>query len=132
VFGQAGLDSVVGGDGNDKVFGGAHRDVVIGGAGSDQLFGEAHDDILISGSTAFDEDQDALFALLVDWNASDSYSVRVDNLATGSGSSGIILDDTAVAEDDAVDTLFGGGGLDLFIIGARDRVRDRARNEQVI
>ena len=132
VFGQAGLDAIVGGDGNDKVFGGAQRDVVIGGAGSDQLFGEAHDDILISGSTAFDEDQDALFALLVDFNSTDSYATRVSNLTNGTGTSGIILDDTAVIDDGAIDTLFGGGGLDLFVIGARDRVRDRARNEQVI
>ena len=103
--------SVVGGDGNDKLFGGSGRDVVIGGAGRDQLFGEGQDDILISGSTDLDEDQDALFALLVDWNSTDSYATRVNNLGTGGGSSGIILDDSAVLDDGAADELFGGGGL---------------------
>lgn len=132
LFGDPGNDIVVGGDGNDKLFGSTGRDLLIGGAGADQLFGETHDDILIAGSTTFDESQDALAAILTEWLSSNEYFTRVDNLRTGGGAAGgFTLDSTTVLDDGAVDTLWGQGGQDWFLVGVRDRIRDRSAGELV-
>jgi uncharacterized repeat protein (TIGR01451 family) len=132
LFGETGNDVVVGGAGNDKLFGSTGRDLLIGGAGSDQLFGEAHDDILIAGSTTFDESPDALSAILAEWTSSHDYLTRINNLRTGDGASGgFTLDSTTVLDDGAADTLWGLGGQDWFLVGTRDKVKDRASGELV-
>jgi len=133
LYGDPGNDIVVGGDGNDKLFGSTGRDILIGGQGSDTLYGEAGDDILIGGSTANDENREALEAILAEWNSSNSYNDRVDNIRLGGGGAngGFTFDEASVFDDNAADTLYGDGGNDWFIVGPRDRIKDRARNERV-
>jgi Ca2+-binding RTX toxin-like protein len=133
LFGDPGNDILVGGDGNDHLFGSTGRDLLIGGNGSDQLFGEAGDDVLIGGSTAFDEDPASLEALRAEMTSGNSFATRTNNLQLGGGANGsTTLDSGTVFDDGAVDQLFGDGGSDLFIVGNRDKVRDRTRNDSVV
>ena len=126
------VNTIMLGDGNDKVYGSAGRDLLIGGDGNDTLFGEAHDDILVAGTTVHDEDDIALMAILSEWTSSNSYADRVSNIRDGGGSNGpFVLNDTTVFDDGRVDTLWGHGGQDWFLIGVGDRIKDRARNELV-
>jgi uncharacterized repeat protein (TIGR01451 family) len=130
VFGEAGNDIGVGGDGNDKLFGGSGRDVLIGGDGLDTLFGEGQDDILVAGSTVHDEDDEALQAILAEWTSSNSYTTRVNNIRSGGGQNGVFtLDDTTVIDDGLKDTLWGNSGLDWFLFGDGDKLKDKAANE---
>ena len=132
LFGESGDDVLVGGEGNDKLYGGSGRDLLIGGPGRDELRGESGDDILIGGSTSFDEDPDSLAALLDDFRTSDSFADRVEALSTGSGDSGLFLDDSTVFDDEAADQLFGGGNSDWFLTFFGDRVRDRSSRSDVV
>ena len=50
LFGEAGDDTLNGGDGNDKLFGGAGNDDLNGGAGTDELRGEAGQNDLAGGA----------------------------------------------------------------------------------
>jgi len=132
LFGEPGNDIVVGGDGNDKLFGDGGRDVLIGGDGADLLFGEGLDDILVAGSTIYDEDDEALQAILAEWTSANSYSTRVNNLRNGGGANGaFVLDDTTVIDDGVKDSLFGDGGLDWFLFGSGDKLKDKASSELV-
>jgi hypothetical protein len=55
----------------------------------------------------------------------------VNNIRNGTGANGpFTLDDTTV-DDGLSDTLWGDGGLDWFLFGDGDRLKDKARNEQV-
>jgi Ca2+-binding RTX toxin-like protein len=96
IYGGAGNDNlegaanaanvIVGGSGNNVLIGGNRRDILIGGSGSDKLFGGTAQDVLIAGATSFDQNEVALNALQVEWNAHRSYAVRVANLrGTGTG-----------------------------------------------
>src|SRR5207302_7584118 len=108
------------------------RNILIGGDGSDSITGSAFDDILIAGSTAHDEDDAALQAILDEWASGNSYSTRVSNIRNGGGANGaFVFDDTTVFDDGVIDTLIGGGGQDWFWAGANDRIKDRAKNEIV-
>lgn len=132
LFGENGNDILVGGGGNDQLFGGIGRDVLIGGDGADLLIGEAHDDILIAGSTTLDEDQDSLAAILAEWTSANSYAARVSNLRSGGGANGsVTLDSSTILDDGRVDTLIGNGGLDWFLDGKGDRIKDRTIGELV-
>src|SRR5262245_9374047 len=141
LYGQAGNDTlvggvgnniVVGGDGNDKVVARPGRNILIGGSGRDKLYGNALDDILIAGSTAHDEDDVALQAILDEWTSSNSYATRVDNIRNGGGQNGaFVFDDTTVFDDGAADNLVGDGGLDWFFVGLGDKIKDRAPSEFV-
>jgi uncharacterized repeat protein (TIGR01451 family) len=130
IYGDSGNDIAVGGDGNDKIYGGAGRDLLIGGVGVDSLFGGAGDDILIGGTTAHDEDDDALQAILSEWASSRNYNTRITNLKTGGGNNGVFtLDDATVSDDGDKDTLAGEGNQDWFLVGDNDKVKDKAKNE---
>jgi Ca2+-binding RTX toxin-like protein len=122
LFGEGGNDLLLGEEGNDFLYGGAGRDILLGGVGSDQLFGEAGDDILVGGTTSADNDEATAAAILTAWTGPGTFTERMNAvLATG----------VTVDEDDAVDTLFGQGNQDWFLVGIGDRVRDKARNEIV-
>lgn len=125
-----------GGEGNDRLVGGGVRDILIGGLGADALDGNNGDDILIGGTTGFDASDDALLALLEEWNSSRTYDLRVSNIRNGAGEflSGKdirLWHTTTVLNDGEVDRLVGGAGRDWFFAEPnKDTVADRKRNEQ--
>jgi Ca2+-binding RTX toxin-like protein len=141
LYGQAGNDKLiggvgsnilVGGDGKDKLVARPGRNILIGGTGGDELYGNAFDDILVAGNTDHDEDDDALQAILDEWTSANSYADRVNNIRNGGGANGaFVLDDTTVFDDGAIDILVGDGGMDWFLFGQRDKVKDRAPGELV-
>jgi len=112
--------------------GGGSRDVLIGGRGADMLIGNFADDLLISGYTAFDADQEALYAIMAEWASSRDYAARVVNLRGGGGLNGAVVldtegDDRTVFDDEAADQLVGAAGRDWFFAqldenGVLDRV----------
>jgi len=141
LYGQAGNDTLigglgnnilVGGDGNDTLVARFGRNILIGGNGKDRLYGNGGDDILIGGSTAHDEDDAALQAILDEWTSANSYADRVSNIRNGTGANGaFIFDNTTVLDDGLADILIGSGGRDWFWASANDKLKDRRGNEQV-
>ena len=108
LIGDAGNDILVGNAGDDFLFGYAGRDLLIGGLGADDLDGGADDDIVIGESTDHDDDLVALDAIMAEWSqTSVPYATRIANL-------GSYLSPSTVHDDDEIDTLRGGRGLDWF------------------
>jgi len=64
------------GTGNDTLYGGKGRNILIGGTGKDTLVGGAGDGLLIGGTTAYDANDQALLAIMNEWNSSDTYANR--------------------------------------------------------
>jgi Ca2+-binding RTX toxin-like protein len=134
--GGAGNNVLVGGDGNDLLIGGRNNDILIGGAGRDRLNGGPGDDILIGGSTTFDEDQDALELLMLEWASGDSLEDRVDHLSGTDGGLNdgnflLVAGATPTVEDDnEVDVLHGASGTDwFFAVAGSDRTPGKHANE---
>ena len=75
--GNAANNLILGGAGNDTLWGGAGRDVLIGGLGRDIIRGSWDDDLLIGGTTAFDNDRQALRAIMAEWVVGRDYVARV-------------------------------------------------------
>ncbi len=126
IKGGAGDDVILGGAGDDLIQGGKGRDLLIGGEGADRIVGNADDDILISGFTLFDDDMNALNAVMLDWTRTDrSYADRVADLRYGAV--GVTLNETTVNEDHDADILTGSAGEDWFLFDHyddRDKVTD--------
>jgi Ca2+-binding RTX toxin-like protein len=125
--GGNGHNVLVGGAGDDQLIGGNDRDVLIGGSGADSLVSGGGEDILIGGVTAFDEDEQALLAVLAEWSSSRDYAARIANLTgTGTGPDNaarlngnvFLLADQTVLDDGAVDSLKGSSGQDWFFANA--------------
>jgi Ca2+-binding RTX toxin-like protein len=142
IDGGAGNDSLTGGDGNDIFLGGAGndvlrggngRDLLVGGLGADSLDGGAGDDILVGGTTAHDANLAALDAILAEWTSGRSYSDRVDRIrgrrSGGLNGSFTLVSGTTMIDDNAVDTLLGGAGEDLFGWFRTDVESDRGSRE---
>ncbi|WP_245487943.1 M10 family metallopeptidase [Rhizobium ruizarguesonis] len=127
IIGGAGNDTLDGGTGNDTLIGGAGNDTLIGGAGSDTMSGGTGDDIYVvdsatdvineAVSAGTDEIRTALAAYSI------AALVNVENLTyTGSANftgTGNVLDNT-ITGGIGNDTLDGGGGADSLIGGAGD------------
>jgi ELWxxDGT repeat protein len=126
---------LVGGSGNDVLKGGAGRDIIIGGTGRDALSGGGASDLVLSGTTAYDQSQQALFAIQQVWNTAASVVLRSAAVRNGSSlllaSLGVRLrPNETVFEDSDVDALFGGADLDWFLNDrAKDKIKDRHRLE---
>ncbi len=149
IFGQAGNDTLAGGDGNDVLAGGdgndtlagnAGRDLLIGGTGADNLNGGVGDDILVADSVAFDADVVKLGAIMAEWGRTTggTYAQRAPRVTgTAGGLNGtVFLTSPSVANDTSADTLLGGADSDLFILnsagtGARDKSSDAIKTEIV-
>jgi hypothetical protein len=114
LYGDAGNDTIdggeadsilIGGDGNDTLRGGGGRNLLIGGFGADLLEGRKGGDLLIAGWTDYDTptaaNQQTLAAIHSDW------------LAGGQNVTSWLSAST-VHDDGAVDRLKGGKGLDWF------------------
>jgi hypothetical protein len=130
MFGGAGIDTLIGGNGNDRLLGGAGcdlligrhgYDILIGGAGTDVMIGESGSDILVAGTTSYDSNLSALDALMAEWSSSHSYSIRVANVTGASemtadrlNGNTFLTADLTVFDDEVADFLSGGGDKDLF------------------
>jgi large repetitive protein len=123
--GGAGHDVLLGGTGDDDLLGGQGRDILIGGTGADRLIGNADSDLLIAGYTAYDDDRDALAAVLGVWvDPGLTYDQKVAALQGGLPNDVHLGTDT-VFDDAAVDVLTGGAGADWFWFDPDlDRVTD--------
>jgi hypothetical protein len=85
ITGGAGRNILVG-DGNESITGGTGVNLIISGGGSGRIIGGGAGDILIGGSTAYDQDQASLQAIMDYWTLSgDAYATRVANLQAGNG-----------------------------------------------
>jgi hypothetical protein len=145
--GSTAANVLVGGSGNDTLTGGSFNDVLIGGLGADTINGSAGDDIVIGGTTKYDSDQTSLLAIMAEWSRTDeTYATRVSHLqappkgkgATGGLNGSVFLNTSTVFDDNAVDVLTGGTGMDWFFAklpGRRvtnaDSLTDRAKGETV-
>jgi Ca2+-binding RTX toxin-like protein len=133
--GLGGNDVLFGGKGNDVLLGGAGRDLLVGGSGADRLDGGDSDDILIGGLLSYYNESrntaagNPIRALMAEWTSTASYATRINHLtgALAGGRNGSFrINNTTVSDDaGAADTLFGGPGLDWFVVSAGDQVRDR-------
>jgi Ca2+-binding RTX toxin-like protein len=120
--GGNGANILLGGDGNDTLVGNNGRDLLIGGTGADTLSGGNGDDLLIAGSTSYEAptavNQQALALVLKEWSRSDiSYAARIGHLQNGGGLNGSArLNSSTVQDDQSVDILTGGLGQDWFLL----------------
>jgi len=131
---------LVGGAGNDWLYGGSGRDLLSGGPGADTLRAGGGGDILIGGTTDYDANVQALLAVMKEWGRTDAdYTTRVKHL-NGTLSGGLNgsyrLTTTTVHDDNAVDSLYGGAGLDWFFVGGkakpkRDKVYGQVSGEVI-
>jgi Ca2+-binding RTX toxin-like protein len=143
IFGTNHDDILIGGDGDDRITGRRGRDILIGGSGADRMLGSRDEDIMVAGTTDYDNNDQALCAILDEWtNTSRDYPTRVSNIrGTGAGpreNEDFFLSATlgTVDDDSVTDRLTGGGdGLDWFIAqltgGAADKLADKAPAEFV-
>jgi CSLREA domain-containing protein len=128
---------LVGGAASDTLVAGAGRDILIGGAGTDCLYAGRGDDILIGGTTDFDNNLAALNAIMAEWGRKDeNYATRINRLMTGGGHNGSFLLNASTAHNDqAIDRLFGGLGMDWFFASTsgpfEDKILHRRANEVV-
>ncbi len=117
VAGSIASNVLVGNQGNDTVIGGAGRDILIGGLGADTLRAGSGGNILIGGATIHDANASAL-AILTEWARTDAdYATRVRHLFEGGGDAlndTFLLDPASILSDPAINSLFGGAGLDWF------------------
>jgi hypothetical protein len=106
-------DILVGNGSNTLIGGNGRRNLLIAGASPSTLRGGDDDDLLIGGTTAYDQNPDALVAIMDYWSGtSDDYATRVSNLFSGNGVP--LLDPSTVTSNGGGNTLMGGPGLNLY------------------
>jgi hypothetical protein len=120
---------LIGGAGNDLLVGGAGRDILVGDLGSDTIIGGGGDDILIGGTTAYDNNDAALAALMGVWNANTSYATRIAQL-TSTTAQYHLIQGVTVFSDSATDQLEGDSGSDVFYAGASDKITDLSSSDR--
>jgi PKD repeat protein len=122
--GGRGPNVLRGGSGHDALLGGSGRDVLIGGFGFDLLVGGAGDDLLVGGTTAFDEDEESLYAVQLEWTSPRDGPTRQANLGgTGTGerlNGAVFLTPSTVFDDGDEDLLIGAAGIDWLWLGIND------------
>jgi hypothetical protein len=124
---------LIGGAGNETLVGGSGRDLLVGGLGADTLRAGNGGAILIGGTTDYDTNVAALLAIMKEWGRTDAdYNTRVKHL-NGSLSGGLNgsyrLTTTTVHDDATIDNLYGGAGLDWFLVGNKGQNKDRLYNQ---
>src|SRR5262249_51393027 len=112
---------LIGGAGNDILTGAGGQNLLIGGTGSDTLTAGPGGDILIAGFTNYDGSNDAnrlaLAAIMTEWRSGDTYLNRTKALIQGVGpNQKYKLDGITVHDDNAVDSLTSGAGLDWYFV----------------
>jgi cyclophilin family peptidyl-prolyl cis-trans isomerase len=120
-----GVSILLGGDGSDTLYGGAKNNLLIGGLGTDTLRGGTGGNILIGGTTSYDANDQALLSVVAQGATGSAGLTRrrfLGRSVTTTGNS--LLRVGATVQDDAVrNQLFGGGGNDWFLPGAKDTWR---------
>jgi hypothetical protein len=127
---------LIGGPSTDTIIGGGGGSILIGGKGGDAVTGRSADDIVIGGVTNFDNSSDAndqaLEAILAEWQSADIYTTRIAKIKAGVGPAhATFVLGTTVHDDGNISTLIGGLGTDWFFKGAHDTITDLASGEQV-
>lgn len=107
VFAGDGNDTVFGGDAADILWGGVGNDVVIGGAGGDSLQGNAGDDLVLG-----------LDIPLGSGSATDIAALNLDPTAPETILDGLAR--TPAGDLSGDDTLLGGSGNDVLVVGGDD------------
>jgi Ca2+-binding RTX toxin-like protein len=120
---------LVGGAGNETLIGGSGRDLLIGGTGADTLRAGSGGAMLIGGTTNYDANIPALLAIMKEWGRTDvDYNARVKHLNStlGGGLNGSYrLTKTTIHDDNVIDYLYGGNGLDWFLVAGNGRKKDK-------
>jgi hypothetical protein len=128
--GGGGPTLLMGGAGNNTLWGGNGPTIMIGGSGSNSLIAGAGNAALIGGSTAYDANDSALLFLLNTWSSAASYLAGVPQIMNLA--SPYSFNAKTVLDDQAVDNLFGGSGMDLFFDYPDDNLQQRRSNETVM
>lgn len=122
----------------NAISGGGGRNLIIGRNGVDTLIGGSEGDILIGGRTAYDANDLALITLMQIWtDRNRSYQERINALQTGVNyieagtTKRASLTSTNVFDDQAVDTLNGGAGVDWYFARLTGTTKDTVNNRAV-
>jgi hypothetical protein len=128
--------SILGGLGNDSfvvqsaipdvalsIDGGGGRNLLIAGASACTLIGGGDQDILIAGTTDYDQDPNAIAAIMTEWTSGADYATRVADLENGNGVP--LLNSTTVHSNGGGNTLNGNAGLDFFFANLAQDAFDR-------
>lgn len=118
--GGSGNDVLSGGSGADQLNAGSGRNILLGGAGTDTLSGGTGQDLLVADRTSHDQSLPALMALRNEWTSNADYLTRIARLngsePGGANGSVVLIPNTSVLDDAAIDQLLGGDELDWFIL----------------
>ncbi|KIC48563.1 calcium-binding protein [Tateyamaria sp. ANG-S1] len=107
--GNQGFDWVDGNDGNDKVNGGLQGDTVIGGTGADLLSGGEGNDVVVGGE------------LLANPLSTTALEAIQGGATLNDALTGVEIGETLdIVDDNSSDTLDGGNGSDLLVVGKID------------
>lgn len=129
-----GNNALLGGGGADTLYAGQGRNLLIGGDGIDRLmdrqpFRPQHGSILIGGSTIYDQDIQAIDAVLSEWSSKHPLKKRIANLTDGSGSKNRLngdyfLNADTLVDDHEPDRIVGDSRMDWFLEFPGDAVDD--------
>ncbi|MEM1067314.1 MAG: PKD domain-containing protein, partial [Planctomycetota bacterium] len=142
IFGEWGRDILIGGTGADRIHGDQQDDILIAGfTAFDEEFHRFADPEIYAADRflSFTEQRIALESIMAEWASHKSYHTRRHNLLGNTNNhreNDFFLRhneadsvNNTVFDDDAVDTLWGNGGIDWFFASEEDRVRDKRRWE---
>ena len=140
--GGNGSTVLIGDAGSDLLISGKARTILVGGLDKDRLVGVNESDFLIGGQTVYDapdpsiNNQQALLAILGEWNSARPYGERIDNIRNSNGpilgGTGVFMQSSVTVLDDFVhDLLTGSGGLDWFFLNPLDVANDANSDEEV-
>jgi len=124
--GEAGDDTIIGGNANDELFGGADNDLIEGGGGANHLRGESGNDTLTAGGGADTLDGGTGNDSLTSGSGNDMLygedgddillgGAGLDNLNGGDGNDSLV-------GGAGNDTLTGGNGNDIFRLATTDGI----------
>ncbi|HZU38327.1 MAG TPA: hypothetical protein VFA18_20550, partial [Gemmataceae bacterium] len=133
---------LIGGTGNDTITGGTGASLLIGDKGTDHINGGSGGDILIGDYTTYDSmttaNQNALMAILAEWQSADSYATRFQDIDTGTGGGlngasklnfGVTVKDDGFA--DTLTAAVSAQPLDWFFQGVGDVLANQESGEHI-
>ncbi|MEQ8787387.1 MAG: cadherin domain-containing protein [Pirellulaceae bacterium] len=120
IRGREGDDILLGGEGDDYLEGHLGNDILIGGLGRDHQFGGEGEDLLIGGTTAYDNNDAALLALLAAWTAPSPMADRVAQLTNGTPGGPRLAWGETVHDDGQSNVSCGGAEADLVFASVDD------------